>query len=118
MFKFMEFYLQNKCALASSNPRNKNKVCPEFLSYGVIGISQKNSTQPPEREVSYLQIYLSSFTALLALKILILRELPLFARFPFKEQRTLHRQHLKLIKWRIKDKTGHSDIQRNKAWKK
>ena len=52
MFKLMEFYLQNKCTLASSNPCNKNKVCPKFLSYGVIGISQKNSTQAPEREVS------------------------------------------------------------------
>lgn len=69
MFKLMEFYLQNKCTLASSNPCNKNKVCPRFPSYGVNGISQKNSTQPSARKVSCLQICLRLFTALLALKI-------------------------------------------------
>lgn len=49
MFKLMELSLQNQCTLASSNPCNKNKVCPKFLSYGLISISQKSSAQSPER---------------------------------------------------------------------
>lgn len=103
MFKLTEFYLQNKCTLASSNPCNKNKVCLKFLSYGVIGISQKKSIQPLEREVSWLQICLSLLTALFARKSHTGR-ITCVCRVSFQgtKSSSQDRQYLKLMKWREK----------------
>lgn len=103
MFKLTEFYLQNKCTLASSNPCNKNKVCLKFLSYGVIGISQKKSIQPLEREVSWLQICLSLLTALFARKSRTGR-ITCVCRVSFQgtKSSSQDRQYLKLMKWREK----------------
>lgn len=102
------FICRKKCILASSNPCNKNKVCPKFLSYRIISISRKNSAQPLEREVSSLQICLPLLTTFLVLKIPY-REYYLYLKVSFQETKNFSqdRQCLKLIKWKIKDKTGH-----------
>lgn len=90
MFKLMEFYLQNKCTLAFNNPCNKNKICPKFFSCGVISISWKNSAQSLKREVHWFQV--SEFIYCLpCAQNPILGKLLVFASFPCKEQRTLHR---------------------------
>lgn len=101
-------FTEKKCILTSSNPCNKNKVCPEFLSYGIISISRKISAQPLGREVSSLQICLPLFTTFFALKIPYWENyLCLKVSFQETKKSSQDRQHLKLIKWKIRGKTGH-----------
>lgn len=112
----MELYLQKKkCILASSNPCNKNKVCPKFLSYGILSMSWKNSAQPLGREV---QICLPLFTTFFALKISYW-EYYLCLKVSFQETKnsSQDRQHLKLIKLKIRGKTGHLAFTGKKNWK-
>lgn len=102
----MELYLQKKNAyLLLVILAIKIKYVP--LSYGIISISQKNSAQLLEREVS-LQNCLPLLTTFFALKIPY-GEYYLYLKVSFQETKNFSwdRQPLKLIKWKIRDKTGH-----------